>query len=52
MIQKTNLGLDINSIDDDIRTIKRNADVLVNVYKDFGLAVNTEKTKYIEVERH
>ena len=30
---------------DDIRTIQRNEDVLLNTGKDIGLAVNTGKTK-------
>ena len=34
---------DINLIDDDIITIERNADVLLNVCKDNCLAVNTGK---------
>ena len=33
-------------------TIERNADVLLNACKDNGLAVNTGKTKYMEIERH
>ena len=32
---------------DDIRTIERNADVLLNACKYFDLAVNTRKTKYV-----
>ena len=36
---------DVNLIDDDIRTIERNADVLLNSCKDIGLEVNTGKTK-------
>ena len=36
-------------IGDDIRTIERNADVLLTVSKDIGLAANTEKTKYMKV---
>ena len=35
-----------------IRTIERNADVLLNACKDFGLAVNIGKTKYMEIGRH
>ena len=31
---------DVNLIGDDIRTIERNADVLLNACKDIGLAVN------------
>ena len=38
---------DVNLIGDDIRTIERNADVLL-----IGLAVNTGKTKYMEIGRH
>ena len=43
---------DVNLIGDDIRTITRNTDVLLNECKDFGLAVNTEKTKYMEIGSH
>ena len=34
----------------DIRTIERNADVLLNAYRDIVLAVNIGKTKYMEVK--
>ena len=57
-VQETKLGLDVNGthqvlayaddndlIGDDIRTIERNADVLLNACKDIGLAVNTGKTR-------
>ena len=43
---------DVNLIGDDIRTIERNADVLLNACKDIGLTVNTEKTKYMEMGHH
>ena len=43
---------DVNLIDDDIRTIERNADVLLNACKDIGLAVNKGKTKYVQIGRH
>ena len=39
-------------IGDDIRTIERNADVLLNACKDIGLAATTGKTKYMEIGRH
>ena len=39
---------DVNLIGDDIRTIERNSDVLLNACNDIGLAVNTGKTKYME----
>jgi hypothetical protein len=44
-------AVDVNLIGDDIR-IERNADVLLNAYMDIGLAVNTGKTKYMEIGRH
>ena len=34
------------------RSLARNADVLLNACKDIGLAVNTGKTKYMEIGRH
>ena len=40
---------DINLIGDDIKTIERNADVILNACKDISLAVNTGKTKYKEI---
>ena len=43
---------DANLIGDDIRTIERKADVLLNACKDIGLAVNIGKTKYMEIGRH
>ena len=43
---------DVNLIVEDIRTTERNADVLLNAFKDIGLAVNTGKTKYIEMRRN
>ena len=59
-VQETNLGLymngthqdyddDANLIGNDIRTIESNADELLNACKDIGLAVNTWKTKYMEI---
>ena len=43
---------DVNLIGEDIRTIERNADVLLNACKDIGLAGNTGKTKYMEIGCH
>ena len=43
---------DVNLIGDDIRTIERNAVVLLNACKDIGLSVNTGKTKYMEIGCH
>ena len=43
---------DVNLTADHIRTIERNADVLLNACKDIGSAVNTGETKYMEIEHH
>ena len=43
---------DVNLIGDYIRNIERNEDVLLNACKDIGLAVNTGKTKYMEIGCH
>jgi hypothetical protein len=64
-VQENNLGLDMNGINqvlayaddvnligDDTRSTERNAGVLLNVYKDIGLAVNIGKIKYMEIGRH
>ena len=55
-VEETRLGLDMNGthhyadsvnlIGDDIGTIERNAEMLLNACKDIGLAVNTGKPKY------
>ena len=42
-------GDHVNLIGDDI---ERNVDVLLNASKDIGLAVNTGKTKYMEIGRY
>ena len=42
---------DVNLIDN-TRRIERNADVLLNACKDIRLAVNTRKTKYMDIGRH
>ena len=42
----------VNLIGDDIRTIEINADVLLNAFKDIGLAVNTAKVRYKEEVQH
>jgi hypothetical protein len=42
----------VNLVSDIIRTIERNANVLLNACKNIGLAVKTGKTKQMEVGRH
>ena len=43
---------DVNLKGDYIRTIERNADVLLNACKDIDVAVNIGKTMYIEIGHH
>jgi ribosomal protein S2 len=43
---------DVNLLGDDIETIKRNAQTLIDAGKEVGLEVNTEKTKYMLLSRH
>ena len=43
---------DVNLIGDDTKTIKRNADVLLNAHKGIDLTVNIGETQYMEVGRH
>ena len=40
---------DVNLIDADIRTVKRNADMLLKACKNIDLAINIRKTTYMEV---
>ena len=43
---------DVNLIGDYIRTIERNADILLITCRDIAVAVNTGKTKYMDVGHH
>jgi hypothetical protein len=43
---------DVNLQGDDVDTIKRNTETLVDISKEVGLDVNTEKTKCILLCRH
>jgi rRNA processing protein Krr1/Pno1 len=45
---------DVNVLGDNTRidTIRKNAETLIDASKEFGLEVNTEKTKYIFLSRH
>ena len=36
----------------DIRTLEKNTDGLLDACKNIGLAVNTRKSKYMEIGRH
>jgi hypothetical protein len=41
----------VNLLGDDIETIKKNIQTLIDAGKEFGLEVNTEKTKYMLLSR-
>jgi hypothetical protein len=43
---------DVNLLGEDIDTIKRNTQTLIDAGKETGLEVNTEKTKYMVLSRH
>jgi hypothetical protein len=43
---------DVSLLGDNIDTIKRNTETLIDATKDFGLEVNTAKTKYVLLSRH
>jgi hypothetical protein len=42
----------VNLLDDNIDTIKKNMETLIGSSKEVGLEVNTEKTKYMLLSRH
>jgi hypothetical protein len=41
------LAVDVNLLDDNIDTIKKNTQSLIDASKEVGLEVNTEKSKYM-----
>jgi hypothetical protein len=43
---------DMNLLRDNINTIKKNTVTLIDVSKEVGLEVNTDKTKYVLLHRH
>jgi hypothetical protein len=43
---------DVNLLGDNIDTIKKNMDILINVSKEIGLEINVDKTKYMLLSRH
>jgi hypothetical protein len=63
-VQKNQVGLklngthqllvyvDVNLLGDNIDTIKKSTQTLIDASKEVGLEVNTEKTKYMSLSRH
>jgi hypothetical protein len=43
---------DVNLLGDNIDTIKKNTDILIDVSKEVGLEINVKKTTYMLVSRH
>jgi hypothetical protein len=43
---------DVTLLEDNIDTIKKSSETLIDIYKEVGLEVNTEKTKYTLLSHH
>jgi hypothetical protein len=43
---------DVNLLGDNIDTVNKNAETLIDASKEVGLEVNTEKTRYVLLSRH
>jgi hypothetical protein len=43
---------DVNLLGDNIDTVKKNMDILIDADKEVGLEINLDKTKYTLLSRH
>jgi hypothetical protein len=43
---------DVNLLGDNIDTIKKNMETLIDVSREVGLEINVDKTKYMLLSRH
>jgi hypothetical protein len=43
---------DVNLLGDNIDTVKKNTDILIDAIKEVGLEINVEKGKYMLLSRH
>ena len=43
---------DVNMLGENLQTVRENAEIFIKASKDFGLEVNSEKTKYMITSRH
>jgi sorting nexin-29 len=43
---------DVNLLGDNIETVKKNTEILIDASKEVGLEINVEKTKYMLLSRH
>jgi hypothetical protein len=43
---------DVNLLGDNIDTVKKNMEILIDASKEVGLEINVDKTKYMLISRH
>ena len=43
---------DVNVLEENLQTVRKNTEIFIKVGKDIGLEVNSDKTKYMLTSRH